>query len=241
MSQTPPAVPPSEMAMAPPPTPPPPTYIPGGQKKAVGLAVAALVLGICGFIPWLGLLCGLIGIIFGIVALAQQTSRKGLAIAGIITGVTGPVLMIALMVSILAPTLNRSKGNHWRVRCMSNLKSIGLAISFYTSENEDVYPTDLESILDYIGDEELLKCPSARSSRACDYFYCQPTQKTTEVVTPLNTILACDFRDNHGGKGRNVLYADMRVQWLSEEEFQAKLQQSYNADFAKALREAERF
>ncbi len=227
------------MTQTPPPMAPPPAVMPGGQKKAVGLAVAALVLGICGFIPWLGFLCGLVAVILGIVALAQQTSRKGLAIAGIITGVTGPALMIALMVAFLVPVLSRAKGPARRVRCMSNLKSIGLAITFYTDENEDVYPADLESIVDdYLVERTLLKCPSARSSRDCDYFY-SPPPKTKEGVYELRSIIACDFKDNHDGESRSVLFAVGSVRWLSEEDFQQELQQPYNAAFAAALREVE--
>ena len=229
------------MSQTPPPIPPPSAAMPGGQKKAAGIAVAALVLGICGFIPWLGLLCGLTGVILGIVALAQQTSRKGMAIAGIITGALGPVLMIALSVSILLPTLGRAKEQAKRALCQANLKSIALGISFYTSENEDEYPPDIESMIEYIGNRDLLKCPSAKSGRDCDYFYFQPAKKTTDIgmTNYQNTILACDFKDNHSGKGRSVLYADTRVQWLSEEQFQQELQQIYNADFAAALRKAE--
>ena len=51
--------------------------------------------------------------------------------------------------------------------------------------------------------------------------------------------MACDFKGNHSGKGRNVLYADGHVQWLTEEQFQQELQQVYNSDFTKALRETE--
>ncbi len=241
MSQVPPAVPPSAMAMAPPPTPPPSGNVRGSRKQrkmAAKLAVAALVLGICGFIPILGLLCGPTGIILGIVALAKNTSRKGMATAGLITGGVGILLhLVAVPVGMYY-----AKEKVKQIVCASNLRSIGLEVSFYAAENEDAFPPDLEMLIS--GEaiyESLLKCPSAQSGRACDYFYSPPAKKTTDVdvMNYQDTILACDFKDNHGGKGRNVLLADGHTQWMSEEEFQQELQQIYNADFAAALRKAE--
>ncbi|GAG07928.1 unnamed protein product, partial [marine sediment metagenome] len=60
--------------------------LPGGKlpaKRAEGLALAALILGICAFVPVFGLLCGPAALILGIVALAKKTSRKDMAIGGI--------------------------------------------------------------------------------------------------------------------------------------------------------------
>ncbi|MDY7011501.1 MAG: DUF4190 domain-containing protein [Planctomycetota bacterium] len=227
------------MTQTPPSMAPPPVAMPGGQKKSVGIAVAALVLGICGFIPWFGLLCGLVGVILGIVALAQQTSRKGLAIAGIITGVTGPVLMIALIVALALPALGYAKEQARQALCQANLNGIGKSIIIYSSENNDAYPPNLEMMISSSGmPKELMRCPSDKSNRDCDYFYSPPAEKTSEDTND-QTIIACDFKSNHSGKGRNVLFSDGHVQWLTEEQFQQELQQPYNAAFSKALREAE--
>ena len=61
-----------------------------------GMAVVALVFGIAGvvlaWVPWLGLLLGIVGVVCGHVAVHQITksptpkSGKGMAIAGFITG-----------------------------------------------------------------------------------------------------------------------------------------------------------
>ena len=233
MNQTPPPTPP------PPPTSLPPIYMPDGQKKAVGIAIAALVLGICGFIPWLGLLCGLTGIILGIIALAQGTSRKGLAVAGIVTGTAGPVLMIALVVAMVLPALNRAKEQARQTICQLNLNSISSSIFFYAADNNDAYPPNLQILIDTAAmPKKMLQCPSAKSGRDCDYFYFPPP-KTEEGLYEIRLVMACDFKDNHKGKGRSVLFADGYTQWMSEQDFQTELQQTYNAAFAKALREAE--
>jgi uncharacterized membrane protein len=79
--------------------------------KISGLAIASLVLAVCGLFT-----CGLtaiVGLILGIIALcaigkkAQQLKGKGLAIAGIVTSAVTIVFVpfIALMMAILMPAL----------------------------------------------------------------------------------------------------------------------------------------
>jgi len=48
--------------------------------------------------------------------------------------------IIALLISILLPSLNRARETANRVKCANNLKQIGLAISLYTNENHGAYP-----------------------------------------------------------------------------------------------------
>jgi len=50
------------------------------------------------------------------------------------------VAIIALLVSILLPTLGRAKEQARIVSCMSNLKALGLSYTFYTMEHNDWYP-----------------------------------------------------------------------------------------------------
>ena len=169
--------------------------------------------------------------------------KKTLRIAIVVIITCAALLVLALLVSTLLPGLSDAKEQAKRVVCTVNLKGISLGILRYTTENEDVYPPDIESIVnDYMdGDTTLLKCPSAKSNRNCDYFYSPPAKKTFDVVNLQNTIMVCDFKGNHSGKGRNVLFTVGRVQWMTEDEFQAALQQTCNAMFAKALREVEGF
>ena len=48
--------------------------------------------------------------------------------------------IIALLISILLPSLNRARETANRVKCASNLKQIGLAILLYSNENKGLYP-----------------------------------------------------------------------------------------------------
>ncbi len=69
-----------------------------------GLATASLVLGITSFIPLVGLLLGLLAIIFGIVAKSKIKkglySGKGFSTAGIILGILGIIVTVSLYGSL---------------------------------------------------------------------------------------------------------------------------------------------
>jgi prepilin-type N-terminal cleavage/methylation domain-containing protein/prepilin-type processing-associated H-X9-DG protein len=48
--------------------------------------------------------------------------------------------IIALLVSILLPSLNRARENAKQIKCLSNLKQLALAFVMYTNENGGKYP-----------------------------------------------------------------------------------------------------
>jgi len=84
-------------------------YTPGPQMQPPqgnGIAVASLVLGICAlvlfFLWFLAPILGLLAIIFGALGISKANKiggkGKGLAIAGLITGVLGLLISIALVV-----------------------------------------------------------------------------------------------------------------------------------------------
>lgn len=53
--------------------------------------------------------------------------------------------IIALLISILLPSLNRARETANRVKCASNLRQIGQAILLYSDQNKGVYPRTLYS------------------------------------------------------------------------------------------------
>ena len=75
-------------------------------KKQSGFGIASLVLGIIGMIlscVCVGIIFDIIAIVLGIIAIADNPSRKGLAISGIITSVIGVIVFI-LFVAIMGST-----------------------------------------------------------------------------------------------------------------------------------------
>ena len=50
------------------------------------------------------------------------------------------IAIIALLVSILLPSLSRAKELARGTVCLSNMRSTGLAIQMYATENEEHYP-----------------------------------------------------------------------------------------------------
>ena len=48
--------------------------------------------------------------------------------------------IIALLISILLPALNRARENANRVKCMSNLRQLGLAMVMYVEANKGAFP-----------------------------------------------------------------------------------------------------
>jgi prepilin-type N-terminal cleavage/methylation domain-containing protein/prepilin-type processing-associated H-X9-DG protein len=52
------------------------------------------------------------------------------------------IAIIALLLSILMPSLKRARDQAKRIVCASNIKQTGLAVELYTSSNRDFYPYD---------------------------------------------------------------------------------------------------
>ncbi len=219
----------------------------GGEaraKRAEGPGVAVLILGICAFIPFLGLICGLVALLLGIGVLGKKTSRKGMAVAGLTLGGIGVFLNLVAVVSVV-PVYLYSRGpirrlKFRRLKCEINLQTIRMAALTYYFEKiqeNDAPPPDLDVLVDEgMLPREALTCPVADSGRTCDYFYLHPKEG---ILAPDGTMIACDLKDNHAGEGRNVCYSDGNGEWLSEDKFQRKLNLPENAKFAAALRAAE--
>jgi hypothetical protein len=78
-------------------------------RRTSGLAVAAMVCGICGWLfgwlPGIGFVLLLLGIIFGGVAMGKtgrdpNLGGKGMAITGLVLGIVGIVMWIIVFVAV---------------------------------------------------------------------------------------------------------------------------------------------
>ena len=164
-------------------------------RRPTGFAIAAFVLGLCGLIPVLGALLGLLAVIFGLIALTRSAGcgRKGLATAGLIIGavtmIAQPILLV-VGISHMVELRNQA-------RCQANLNFIGKSVMLYQAESRSgQYPENIETLIR----RRLLPptasgCPSARKHGRQDrYFYSCPKSRNRVKGT---TFLICDLKDNH--------------------------------------------
>ena len=59
--------------------------------------------------------------------------------------------IIALLISMLLPALSGARRNAAQIKCLSNLRQIGLAFSLYGGEHKDVWPVAVHEPTAYIG------------------------------------------------------------------------------------------
>ncbi len=78
-------------------------------KGTSGMSVTAMVLGIIGLVfvwaPFIGLVCSILGIIFGAIGISQtrknpNLSGRGMAVAGLVTGIIGAGIWVILIATI---------------------------------------------------------------------------------------------------------------------------------------------
>src|SRR2546427_6757044 len=75
--------------------------------------------------------------------------------------------IIALLISILLPSLNRARETANRVKCASNMRQIGQAILLYSNDNRGVYPETVDQLLltqDITA--EVFNCPASNDTPA---------------------------------------------------------------------------
>ena len=91
------------------------------------------------------------------------------------------VAIIALLVSILLPSLGKAKEQARIVVCMSNLKGLGLGVTMYATQNDDWYPAGASAGADeytwdtilqpYYESYGLLACPSDKAERPWVFYW----------------------------------------------------------------------
>lgn len=213
-----------------PPTPYAQTHDP--NQKASGLAVGAMV---CGIIGLLIFPVGIVGIILGIAALNQRRSPaepgKGQAVTGIVCGSLGVLLLLpALLISILLPSLSRAREAANRIKCASNMKQIGLALKMYANDDlrTSKFPPDLAHLVttQEIAVDSFI-CPASidkpatgttlgelktelkHGSGCCSYIYVPGFTDNASA----DVILLYEPLTNHDGDGANFLMLDGHVEF----------------------------
>jgi len=223
------------LPIAPPYSPPAVPLMQGGAispsymqpERRSGMALASLICGILFCVPF----CSLLAIIFGILGIQQTGEGKrpgrGMALTGLILGSVGMFLIvIAIPMSILLPSLSRAREIANRVKCAANERSIGMAILLYCNDNRGAYPPDLATLAKAEDvDLKTFVCPSSNDTPAtstdtllsgghCSYVYLGKGLNA-RTVDPSAVVLYENAAD-HEQQGANYLFGDGHVEFDSQ-------------------------
>lgn len=152
--------------------------------RTSGVAIASLVFGVLALFTGV---TALLGLPLGIWALIRiknskgQFSGTGFAIAGIVCSAFG-MMVILVLAGMLLPALSKAKSKAARIRCVNNLKQVGLAFRIFANDNDDKYPWKFSkfpadtvnmpwqhfmAMSNELGSAKILMCP-ADSQRLAD-------------------------------------------------------------------------
>jgi prepilin-type processing-associated H-X9-DG protein len=151
-----------------------------------------------------------------------------MAIAGIVTGAIGLLLMPA----ILLPSLNRAREAANRIKCASNMRTIGQALFMYSNKDPrtGAFPPDLATLAKNTAEltPDVFVCPSSNDNDAsgsnwqqsivpgngsCSYVYYYDKIKSNSNATADFVVLYDPMKD-HDDDGANFLFADGHVDWV---------------------------
>jgi len=121
----------------------------------------------------------------------------------------------SLTEDVIAPSLLRLDAFATRMACGTNMSGIGKALLIYANDYDDVLPPDLETLIHTVEmTPKGLICPA--TGRRESYVY-RGTSLTTSAIPSMVTVY--ETAGNHGEDGRNVLFLDSHVEWMTEEQF----------------------
>jgi hypothetical protein len=146
-----------------------------------GLAIVSLVCGILVFFT-LGL-AGLPAVVLGHLALshikksAGTLKGRGMAIAGLILGYLGLVLIVVSMIAVFAslsvPALSVVQQSTARVKTTRNARQLVLGLKQYAADHSGRYPATLDVLFDekILTDPRLLEFPEPLNVRGQEWEY----------------------------------------------------------------------
>jgi hypothetical protein len=199
-------------------------------KRTNGIAILSFVLGLAICFPPASILAIVLGIAGIVKAKNPRVGGRGLAIAGLILGVVGPMVMLPVDLAVLLPALNRARETANRVQCAAHLENIGQAALQHARIYNHGYPPDLGSLVDLneLRPEEIL-CPSTKTSLPLEWDTFDSRARSAWVdansdylyygagqVEPLDPaiVIAMEKEADQGADGVNVLYADGKVKFV---------------------------
>lgn len=206
----------------------PSPYRQSGLPPRTGMAIAALVCGIAGIVTCIPI-AGIIGVVLGIIALVRAGNRpleyggKGMAITGICTGSVSMIIVPALLISILLPSLSRARELAKRAVCHANMRGIGQSLMIYANRNGGEFPPNTQLLIDAgICTPKMFQCPSQGidPEAGSDFQYIGGLNPRSRA----DWIVLYEDPANHNGEGGNLLYVDMHVEFIKEPAFNTELE-----------------
>ncbi len=179
----------------------------------------------------------------GLIAQAWQTVGQlspikaaypelGEALAELVPKVKGDSLQLAfdtkqftsLASEVVTPGFFELRESIHRSRCGQTLRGMGKAMLIYANDYEDEWPPNLEMLVKHAEyPRSGLICPSMRHRP--DYAsYVYRGVDTGGISVEPTIIMVHDRAGNHPG-GRNVLYVDCHVEWVTEDRFAELIEQ----------------
>ncbi|UCE48735.1 MAG: hypothetical protein JSW47_01035 [Phycisphaerales bacterium] len=117
---------------------------------------------------------------------------------------------------IVAPALVRLHATATQLACGTNLSGLGKALLIHSNDYNDELPPDLETLTRTaeVTNKSLI-CPATGLKES--YVY-RGAGLTTSAIPSM--VIVYEEAGNHGRDGRNVLFLDSHVEWVTEERFQ---------------------
>jgi prepilin-type processing-associated H-X9-DG protein len=143
---------------------------------------------------------------------------------------------LLLILSLLTPSLCRSRETANRVKCASNLRQIGQAILTYANDHQGAYPGSFQALVASTDiTAECFVCPSSNDEKApgdtpqaiaaawaagghLSYLYNGRGLTTTTATA--QTIVAYEPPGNHDSDGGNALFGDGHVEFFNRQQLQ---------------------
>lgn len=123
-----------------------------------------------------------------------------------------------LAADFLTPGLFAMHQSIQRVRCGTTLSGMGKAMLIYANDYDDKWPPSLETLVERAEyPRSGLLCPAMRHRPDYESYVYRGVDTGGVWVEPM-IILVHDRAGNHEG-GRNVLFVDSHVEWVTEERF----------------------
>jgi competence protein ComGC len=174
---------------------------------------------------------------------AERRTPWGWIIFGIVGGLAVVAIFIALLASILLPSLSRAREIANRAKCAANMRMIGIGLVQYASQNNGQYPGRLEdAVLAGTVTPNVLICPDSNDTVAtgntpaqwaasitqgghCSYVY-SGAGYTTGASNAAGTVLLYEPTGAHQQAGVNILTGDGAVVFFNLSVAQGMIRQA---------------